>query len=225
MSHPLDRPVWQALTTRQRRFALSDTRAVRFDPAIGLFAAAADTEPDSLAALVELAPRGDVIGLVETRLPPLPPGLRIVKQAACVQMVAERPVLPPPDFAFEPLGNDDAPAMLELATLTEPGPFFARTHELGDFIGTREDGQLVAMAGERMKPPGFTEVSGVCTRPGFRGRGYAAGLLATVASRIAARGETPFLHAYADHAATIALYERLGFRVRATVTYALIERL
>jgi predicted GNAT family acetyltransferase len=153
----------------------------------------------------------------------LPSRLRLVKQAACVQMVAEAQ-LPPADIAFEPLGDRDAVEMLELATLTEPGPFFARTHELGDFIGIRAGGQLVAMAGERMRLPGFTEVSGVCTRPGFRGRGYAAGLLAAVAARIVARGETPFLHAYADHAATIALYERLGFRVRMTMTYALVAR-
>src|SRR3546814_5008255 len=91
-----------------------------------------------------------------------------------------------------------------LATLTEPGPFFARTHVLGGFVGVREAGRLVAMAGERLKAPGFTEVSGVCTRPGWRGRGFAAELLGLVARRIAARGETPFLHAYADHNATIA---------------------
>ena len=222
MSHPLDRPVWAALSTRQRDFALGDAHALRFDPTIGLFAAAADAEPASLTVLAALAPAEGVIGLVETQLPPLP-GLRIVKRAACVQMLAAA-AIPPADIAFDTLGDGDAADMLELATLTEPGPFFARTHELGDFIGIRHEGQLVAMAGERMKAPGYTEVSGVCTRPGFRGRGYAAGLMAEVAARIAARGETPFLHAYADHAATIALYERLGFRVRTMVTYALAAR-
>jgi len=218
--HPLDRPVWAALSGRQRQFAIGDGRALRLDPEIGLFAAAAEGEADSLAALV---PEGAVIGLVETELPSFPASLRIVRQAPCVQMVAER-LAPPPGLAFEALGDDDAPDMLELATLTEPGPFFARTHQLGAFIGIRREGRLVAMAGERMKPPGFTEVSGVCTRPGWRGRGYAAGLMATVAARIAARGDTPFLHAYADHAATIALYERLGFRVRTRVVYALVAR-
>jgi predicted GNAT family acetyltransferase len=111
--------------------------------------------------------------------------------------------------------------MLALATLTEPGPFFEKTHRLGDFVGVRAGGQLVAMAGERMKPDGFTEVSGVCTHPGHRGRGYAATLMRHVAARILARGETPFLHAYAtthththnNHAA-IALYQRLGFALR-----------
>jgi len=224
MAHPLDRPFWSAITTRQRRFAVGDARAARFDPAIGWFAAAADAAPDSLAALAALVPAEGMVGLVEADPPPLPPALRIVSQARCVQMVADRPIAQPADFACQPLGDGDAADMLELATLTEPGPFFARTHELGDFVGIREGGRLVAMAGERLKPPGYTEVSGVCTRPGFRGRGHAAGLMAVVAARIGARGETPFLHAYADHAATIALYERLGFRVRATVLYTIVAR-
>ncbi|HEU4961612.1 MAG TPA: GNAT family N-acetyltransferase [Sphingomonas sp.] len=224
MEHPLDRPFWSAITTRQRHFALGDGRAARFVPEIGWFAAAADAAPENLAALAALVPAAGMLGLVETDPPPLPPGLKIVKQAACVQMVAERPAVPAPGFAFEALGDRDAADMLALATLTEPGPFFARTHQLGAFIGIREEGQLVAMAGERLKPPGYTEVSGVCTRPGFRGRGYAAGLMAAVSDRIAARGETPFLHAYADHAATIALYQRLGFRVRTTLLYTLIAR-
>lgn len=219
--HLLDRPVWAALGIRQRQFAIGDERALRFDPAIGLFAAAAEGKAGRLAALMS---EGEVIGLVETELPPLPPTLRIIKQAPCVQMVADHPTSPPTGFAFEELGERDAADMLDLATLTEPGPFFARTHRLGSFIGIRHEGQLVAMAGERMKPPRFTEVSGVCTRPGWRGRGYAAGLMAVVAARIVARGETPFLHAYADHAATIALYERLGFRVRTRISYALVTR-
>jgi predicted GNAT family acetyltransferase len=107
--------------------------------------------------------------------------------------------------------------MLALATLTRPGPFFERTHELGEFIGVREGGRLIAMAGERMKPDGFTEVSGVCTHPDFRGQGHAAALTRIVASRIRERGETPFLHAYASNAPAIALYERLGYRLRRNV--------
>jgi predicted GNAT family acetyltransferase len=224
MAHPLDRPVWTALTTRQADFATGDEHALRFDPEVALFAAAADDRPESLAALAGLIQGGGTIGLVEHGEPVLPHGARVVKQAWCVQMTAARLSAPEPAFDVLPLGDADAAEMLELATLTEPGPFFARTHALGGFIGVRECGRLVAMAGERLKAPGFTEVSGVCTRPGFRGRGYAAGLLGLVARRIAARGETPFLHAYADHAGTIALYERLGFAVRTQMTYTILSR-
>lgn len=224
MAHALDRPVWAAFTTRQREFAIGDARAFRIDPTVGLFAAAADDEPESLAALAMLLPDDGVLGLVERMPPVLPKRARIVKQAMCVQMIADDVTAALPTFGYQRLDSTDAAEMLDLATLTEPGPFAARTPELGDFFGVRQDGQLIAMAGERMRPPGFTEVSGVCTRPGFRGRGLAAGLMAVVARRIVDRGETPFLHAYADHHATIALYERLGFRTRATMFYTLIAR-
>ncbi|HVI98046.1 MAG TPA: GNAT family N-acetyltransferase [Sphingomonas sp.] len=224
MEHPLDRPVWSALTTRQAGFAIGDDHALRFDPEVALFAATADATPGSLAALADLMPATGVVGLVERFDPALPGGLRVISQARCVQMIARRLTVPEPTFDVRPLGDADATDMLELATLTEPGPFFARTHKLGGFVGVREHGQLVAMAGERLKAPGFTEVSGVCTRPGWRGRGYAAALLGLVARRIADRGETPFLHAYADHAATIALYERLDFEIRARMTYTIVGR-
>jgi len=114
--------------------------------------------------------------------------------------------------------------MLALATLTKPGPFFARTHQLGDFIGVKKNGALVAMAGERMKPPGFTEVSGVCTHPDHRGHGYAAGLSRIVASRILERGETPFLHAFATNTGAISVYRALGFALRRDITLTVLAR-
>lgn len=223
LNHPLDRPVWSALTSRQSGLALGDARALRFDPAFALFAAAADDSPESTEALGRLNVSPNGMGLVETSDMPVPPGAVVRSRAACVQMVASSLNGGGRTVAFEALGEADAAEMLALATLTVPGPFFEKTHRLGDFIGVKVDGRLVAMAGERMKPEGFTEVSGVCTHPDFRGRGYAGALMRVVTGRILERGEQAFLHAYAAHAATIALYETLGFRGRASVRYTVLD--
>lgn len=222
-AHPLDRPVWSTLTSRQGDLALGDARALRFDPAWALFGAAADASPESQAALaaMNLSPNG--MGLVEAGNMPLPPGARVRSTAACVQMTASALTAGGRDIAFEPLGETDAADMLALATLTVPGPFFEKTHQLGDFIGVKRDGRLIAMAGERMRPTGFTEVSGVCTHPDHRGHGYASALMRGVTQRILERGEQAFLHAYAANTATIALYETLGFTVRTPVTYTVLD--
>lgn len=222
MGHPLDRPVWSCLTTRQRGLALGDAHAVRLDPAFGIFAAAADSAPESLAALGRLNLPDGGLALLQAVEARLPPGVSAARTAAGVQMVADQITPGGAVVDIEPLTEADAPAMLALARLTEPGPFFERTHQLGDFVGVKQDGRLIAMAGERMKPEGYTEVSGVCTHPDHRGRGYAGAMMRIVADRILARGETPFLHAYADNAGAIALYESLGFRLRTGVTMTVL---
>jgi hypothetical protein len=138
-------------------------------------------------------------------------------------MIAERLSPAPPGFEVVDLADADGPQMLALATLTAPGPFFVRTHQLGDFVGVKQGGELIAMAGERMKPTGFTEVSGVCTHPDHRGKGYAAGLMGVVAGRILARGEIPFLHVFASNTGAIGLYETLGYAVRAEMLMTVLR--
>src|SRR5471030_439294 len=222
--HPLNRPVWNALTTRQAHLAQGDGRTLRFHPDYGLFAAGIDG-----GNLLALIPSGGGVALVEAQDAPPPPGTVVMQHALLNQMIAT--AITPGDMTFEvvPLGDGDGAEMLALATLTEPGPFFRRTHQLGDFIGVKQGGKLVAMAGERMKLVdaflgGFTEVSGVCTHPDHRGRGYAGGLMRIVAQRILARGETPFLHVYGHNAGAIALYQALGFRRRATMHMTVLGR-
>lgn len=211
--HPLERPVWSALSGRQALVSVAQGAAVRFSPDYGIFAAVTDTPEASLADLGALIAATGEVALVEAAAPPPVPGTRVASQALCWQMVMDR-LVPGPQPAFEivALGETDAAEMLDLATLTKPGPFLRRTHQLGRFIGVKQDGALIAMAGERMQPEGYTEVSGVCTLPGHRGRGYAAALMRQVAEGILARGETPFLHAYASNTGAIGLYETLGFR-------------
>ena len=235
MNHPLDRPAWNALTGRLKTFALGEARAVRLDPALGVFLAAADDGAESRAALNDLALRYPGSRLVEREDGPmvdvLPEG-PVASRAPCVQMVCSALKGGPQnarlgarlgaDVAAMPLGPDDAAQMLALATLTKPGPFRARTHEMGGFIGVWRDGRLAAMAGQRLRLDGFTELSGVCTHPDFRGQGLADALSRQVVAGILARGEQAFLHAYDGHAATSRLYESLGFAVRTRVIYTVM---
>ena len=213
--HPLDRPAWAALTTRQAGLAIGNSRAVRLDPAYGLFIAAADRSHASLDALCALVKEGDEVGMVEADPWPPIPGLLNRPPVPVAKMVAGALThVPAKGFDVVDLTEADGAEMLALATLTKPGPFFERTHRLGDFVGVKVDGRLAAMAGERMKLPGFTEISAVCTHPDHRGHGYAAALMGVVASRIEARGETPFLHVYPDNAGAIRIYEQLGYAIR-----------
>ena len=122
------------------------------------------------------------------------------------------------------LGPSDVPEMMELTALTKPGPFGKRTHELGSYLGIRHNGKLVAMAGERLKVPGYTEVSAVCTHPEHTGRGYARILMMEVMQRIRSRGETPFLHVRGDNVRAIELYERLGFSQRVLLHFAVLRK-
>ena len=113
--------------------------------------------------------------------------------------------------------------MLALTALTVPGPFFAETYRQGGYIGMYEAGQLIAMAGQRMRLPGFTEVSAVCTHPDYQGRGLGRALMEAVIAPILAQGEAAFLHCYPDNPA-VRLYEALGFRYRTTMTYTVLSR-
>lgn len=223
--HVLDRPVWAALKGRQAGIALGDGRALRFAPDYGLFAAAADRSAGSLAALAALVPASGGLALVEAEAPPAVPGTAAETRRLWQMVAGGLTPAGAPDFAILDLTEADAPQMLALATLTAPGPFFARTHQLGDFVGVKTaDGTLITMAGERMKPDGFTEVSGVCTHPDHRGRGHAGALMRVVAGRILARGETPFLHSYAHNTGAIALYESLGFCLRREMIMTVLSR-
>ena len=225
MTHPLDRPIWSALTTRQADIASRVGGAVRLRLDYGVFAGAADASESNRIALnyLDIGPEG--LWCLETDPVEPPPGMLVVHhRALCVQMVADHIVAPKPEFEVEKLTEADAPAMLELARMTEPGPFFEHTHRMGDFIGVKAKDLLIAMAGERLKPEGYTEVSGVCTHPDFRGRGYAGGLMRIVAARILARGETPFLHSYAENSGAIALYEHLGFKLRSPMNLTVLTK-
>ena len=224
--HPLDRPLWSMLTGRQAHLAEGGPQAFRIDRGYGVFGVAADTGAAAQAALAALVPEGGELWIVEGEAWPVPPGTREVKRAVLAQMVAEGP--PPAPRDGEPvivaLGDTDAAEMAALADHAEPGPWGPKTHSYGPFFGVREDGRLLAMAGQRILVPGMAEVSGVSTWADCRGRGLARALIAHVMRAMVARGEMPFLHSYADNEGAIGLYESLGFRIRRNVHVLVIAK-
>lgn len=225
MTELLDNPVWSSLCGVHRPFSLSAGGALRYPGEVCSFTAVRELNDDCFRDLAMLVVPGETIGLVHTGpLPRIPP-FNVQRQVRVDQMVCAQPV-PAPAEIPEPVSPDDWQQALELATLTKPGPFGPRTLEMGIYGGFRQEGRLVAMGGERLHPHGYTEVSGICTHPDFRGRGYAQTVLRWLCSLIQARNELPFLHVVVGSASeegAKALYERLGFRVRKTLFYTALD--
>lgn len=222
--NPLDRPVWASLTGAHAHLALGDGKARRYRPEVNAFVAGPDEEPETLAAMAALVEPGERAFVVQADPIPDLPGLTVRLRRLAVQMVfaGDPPECESDEIAS--LNEADADEMLALATLTEPGPFRRDTRLMGRFVGVKRGGRLAAMAGERMHPPGYVELSGVCTHPDFRGEGLATRLSAHVTRAILASGETPFLHAWQDNTGAIALYEKLGYRIRRELNVAVFER-
>ena len=221
---PLDRPVWASLVSHHSPLSAGGELARRYLPGVNVFASARDDSADALQALAELVSPGECVYVLQVPAIEVPAQLTLVRSAEGVQMIAARALGAAADEGIVRLGAEDAAEMLALARLTEPGPFLERTYVMGRFFGIRVGGRLAAMAGERMRFPGYTEVSGVCTHPDFRGRGLARRLSAAVAAGIEARGERPFLHAWKTNLPALALYRSLGFELRAEVRIALLQR-
>ncbi|MCL6737959.1 GNAT family N-acetyltransferase [Streptomyces neyagawaensis] len=221
----LDNAVWSALTGPHAAFAEWVGGAARYPDDVYAFAALADPrDPAAWADLRTLVGAGAVV-----RVKPVdevPDGWEILGGGQGVQLV-DNGLRAEPDPEAERLGPADVPEILDLVARTKPGPFLKRTVELGTYLGIRDGGRLIAMAGERsemgvppaegwgrIRPPGWTEISAVCTDPAYRGRGLATRLVRAVAAGIRDRGDTPFLHSAADNTSAVRLYESLGFTVR-----------
>ncbi len=206
----LQNPVWNALSTTQAAFGEGNDLAKRFLPDFAPFVTILEPSKQAFEALSDILKPGGVGAWFTSSKPSIPNGWKIVFQSEVLRMVCENPQ-PVPKLELQLLTQNDLPAMLELVALTKPGPFSERTIELGDYYGIFANQQLVAMTGERLKMPGFTEISTVCTHPDFQSRGYAKALLHHVASTILARGEIPFLHVMAENTNAIKTYQTLGF--------------
>lgn len=224
MSHILDRPAWNALETVHAHLAEGTPLAKRYPSSIVPFAATMDDTPESLAALAELGQNLETLALVEAAPIVVPGGFDMLINSMLLQMVADRPFERVSDPRVEALGEKDADDMLALATVTRPGPFTLGAQKLGQFWGIRIDGQLVAMAGQRLRQPGYAELSGLCTHPDFQGRGLGKTMLRYAAGEISAAGDTVYLHSYSHNLTAVALYKAMGFEPRREMYFRLVKR-
>ena len=216
----LENPVWAALSGPQACFAEAAGDAARFPSDMSPFAGLADAGDP--AAWRDLAALTDQVLLTGPGLS-AGPGWEPTFSVPGVQMVGTGTTgVADPEAVV--LTETDVPEILELVERTKPGPFAKRTIEMGRYLGIRREGRLVAMAGERLRPPGWTEVSAVCTDPDFRGQGLGARLTLAVAAGILERGELPFLHAASTNTDAIRLYEGLGFEIDHPVVFAGFRR-
>ena len=224
----LDNPIWSSLTTRHAHLAIGADighgLARRYRADIGPLSGFQKPTPEAYADLAEIVPEGDVAVLFLENLPEIPAGWQLVRGGTLVQMVCptvpDQPVLAE---AILPLKPADFPEMVALASLTEPGPFRDHTAELGGFVGIRVDGRLAAMAGQRLAPTGFAEVSAVCTHPDFRGRGYAQALVAAVTRNIHSDGRMPFLTSFEANTGAVRIYKQVGFVLRRSFELAVLK--
>ena len=216
MNHAdLDRPIWTALTTRQAHLGQGDALARRYHADVAPFAALSSETPAAYEALRQLLQPHEQAALLS--LAPLDgtEALRVENVGTIHQMVATRAVAgTADDLGVIRLDSADSAEMLDLAQRTKPGPFGKRTHEMGRYIGVRDQGRLIAMAGERMRIDGYVEISAVCVDDSWRGKGLAGRLIDILRNEIGQRGETPFLHVFSHNTTAIRLYERLGFELR-----------
>jgi len=219
---PLDNPAWSALTSRHARLAIGDGCVRRYPGDVSPFAAL--ESPAALPVLAARMTEGDTAVLWSPDDLAPPEGLELVVRFPCLQMAAFdfRPANVTDDAL--PLGPADVDEMIALTTLTKPGPFGQRTIEMGSYIGVRVDGRLAAMAGERMKPEGFTEISAICVHPDFLGQGHARRLTSIMGRRIVASGRVPFLNVLPENAAAIGLYESVGFTPRRLMQVHLLRK-
>jgi ribosomal protein S18 acetylase RimI-like enzyme len=229
-AHQLDNPIWNSLTTVHAQIAEAASLACRFPADVTALGALMEPSEEAWSALASLPSGPKVTVLVSDESVDPPAGWEILESVVGLQMIyADRnPPTPAPAAISKgliELTATDAPEMLALAQLTRPGPFGIRARDLGTFLGIRREGKLVAMAGERLRLPGFTEISAVCTDPQHTSHGLGAALVVASLTRICGRGEVPFLHVREVNTRAIALYQRLGFVRRRAFQFVAVRPL
>jgi GNAT superfamily N-acetyltransferase len=225
MKHTLDNPVWEALSTEDARLNCGNDAVRYFAEDVSPFVGMKHWDDHDLAILEKELPADRSFSVMIADQVRIPACFEIVFTTPLYQMVCTRfqPIFDS-SLSMRQLGDADVPAMLELTSLTKPGPFLQHTIDFGNYVGIYSEGELLAMAGERLHVNGYTEVSAVCTHPAHLGKGYASHLMSHACETVIQQGNIPFLHVKQDNTRAIAKYEHLGFSIRSAFYFAVIKR-
>jgi len=226
--HPLDNCIWRALTTSQAHLGEKRESACKFHKEVSLLGGMEDATARSYACLISLLATGERVGLFLDETPEPAAGWKVITSVPLLEMACENGRSSRAEqeetIPLVALSDADVPEMMALVEMTKPGPFGLRTREMGDYFGIRDGDKLVAMAGERLRIPGYTEISAVCTHPEYLGRGYAGALIRLLMERIHRRGEHSFLHVRPENERAVRLYEKLGFEKRLLSSYVILQK-
>lgn len=221
----LNNPVWEALTSGDSPLSFGTGTVKYFEESVSPFAGFAQDNASGFDELHDLLPPGRNILYAVPRELAAPKGWQLLHGIPGLQFVYEGgSATAAAPFDLVPLAEEHTAQMVELATLTRPGPFGPGTIHFGHYYGIFEGDKLVAMTGQRLHPRAYTEISAVCTHPEHLGRGYAAALVQHAVNIIRQQGQTPFLHVRADNQRAIAVYERLGFAVSRNMNFYVMKR-
>lgn len=220
--NPLDNPIWTALTTRHADLAEGDDLAKRYLPTYTTLAGMESETESAFQSLARITLKTQRLGLCSQSDTAIPSTFVCSAKFPVTQMVCHQ-LKDCKTFPMEVLTEADVPEMKALVMLTQPGPFSDRTIDFGTFLAIKENGKIVAMAGQRMKVPGYDEVSAVCTHPDHQGKGYARALVNEIAQRIVAGGNTPMLHVRSENLAGIKSYEAVGFETRREFIFSVLK--
>lgn len=225
MSHILDNPIWNALVTGNKHLAYGTETAKYLKRDVGFFAGLKTNSETELQDLHSLLPVKSLVVLFTPEELSVTAGWQVTLEKELLQMVCDPATLPMENKdGLIALEEKHIPAMLELTALTNPGPFLTRTIEFGNYEGIFDGSSLVAMAGQRLQPHPYTEVSAVCTHPDYTGKGFGAKLVHSQLGKIIAASRIPFLHVYPHNTSACKLYEKLGFQTRRRLLVYVLEK-
>jgi len=225
MDHVLDNPAWNAHVSGNKQLSNGNEFVRYFNENVAPFVGLKENSTEDFQILNELIPQDRVVVFISTLEMQIPAEWKNLQYLNILQMVYDQPELPAA-VEIEPmlLEEKHIPEMLALTKLTNPGPFFERTIDFGHYYGVFEDGKLVAMAGQRMNPSPYAEISAVCTHPDYLGRGYAKQLLLYHIHRIKSASEIPFLHVRRNNERAVKVYEHTGFITRKELHFYVLQK-